>query len=215
MAQAAQKTDDGPDVHWRSMHESSGDDFTAADLMNILEQEKATELHVRIEAATGGSVEDADTRKSKKRVSIKFQGIDKPYKSNVTNNNAASKVVGKPFPRRWVGHVVTLYVSKATRPKRKGDPEDAPNMVTVDAIRFRSAKPGDGVKVYGDSRSSDGAAFDLDGWLSSFASPTLTREEFTDLRTKLNATKRPASSRDALAKAVEAARVRLYEGAPQ
>lgn len=204
--QAAEK------VHWRAMHDSNSEDFGSPDLLTILEREKVKELHVRIISATGGSVEDSETRKAKKRVAFRFAGIDKPYKSNVTNNNAARSVTGSPYPVDWAGHVVTIYVSKATRPKRKGDPEDAPNMVVVDAIRFKSTKPPQGAKVYRETEAN-GAAFDADGWCAAFADVP-TREEFNELREKLNKAKAPASARAVLAKAVEAARVRLFTGEP-
>ena len=200
--------------HWRAMHDGNSDDFSASDLLTILAQEGGTDLHVKIESAGRGSVKDNETQQVKKKVALKFVGIPKPYKSNVTNNNATASVTGSPFPVDWPGAIVTLYVGKAERSRRKGDPEGTPNKVIVDAVRFRPVKPPAGAKVYGVAGgTAGGEAFDLDGWLSLFAD-VATREEFAALREKLNTTKRPKEAREPLAKSVEAARVRLFEVAP-
>lgn len=200
-----------PKEHWRTMHDSNSEDFCSADLLTLLQQNGGgTDLHVRIESAGHGSVKDNETQQVKRKVTFRFAGIAKPYKSNVTNNNATTAVTGSPFPVDWIGAVVTLYVGKAERGRRKGDPEGTPKKVIVDAVRFRPVKPPVNARIYG--VTADAApAFDLDGWIAAFADAA-SREDFASLREKLNQAKRPKEAREPLAKAVEAARVRLFDG---
>lgn len=200
-----------PKEHWRTMHDSNSEDFAASDLMTLLQQTGGgTDLHVRIESAGHGTITDFDTNKVRRKVTYRFVGIDKPYKSCVTNNNATSSVLGSPYPIDWTGGVITLYVGKAERGRRKGDPEGTPKKVIVDAVRFRPVKPPVNARIYG--VTADAApAFDLDGWIAAFADAA-SREDFASLREKLNQAKRPKEAREPLAKAVEAARVRLFDG---
>ncbi len=199
-------------AHWRTMHDSNRDGFCASDLMTIMQEEGGVrELHVRIEAAGQGMVKDNDSGKTTRKVAFKFHGIDKLYKSNVTNNNAATSVTGSPFPADWPGHVITLYVGRAERARRKGDPEGTPSTVTVDAVRFRITKPPAGAKVYGEASAS--APFDLDAWIAALAR-CATVTDLDAARRELNTTSKPPREHvGAIKEAIEAARVRIVAGA--
>lgn len=47
----------------------------------------------------------------KKCVLITFEGVPKPFGSNVTCNETIEAVTGKEDPKDWVGATITLYVT--------------------------------------------------------------------------------------------------------
>lgn len=149
------------------------------------------DLTVTIKSVTKGKVTGAGGKSSGKPL-ITFADHDRKLALNKTNGKTLERLFGSPDTDRWVGRRVTLYPTSTTFGNE-----------TVECIRIREVLPA--------QPSVAAPDFDLDGWLAAFADVS-TRDEFATLRDKLNATKRPKEAREPLAKAVEAARVRLFDG---
>lgn len=64
-----------------------------------------------------------------KRWFLKFKGAKKEYAANATSNKVCEQLAGSDDPKRWVGLVVTLFVTKC----------DSPQGI-VDSIRFKNMK---------------------------------------------------------------------------
>jgi hypothetical protein len=200
MAEPAKK------AHWRALTETNSNNFTFGDILEI--NPDGADLTVQVVSAKGGVVEgNLDGKMTRTRkVILTFVGIKRPLGLNPTNARTIAGIYGTPYPADWEAQQIklTLY---ATKTKLKGE--------IVDCVRIRPVKPAANVPVYGvasgNGATSPAPDFDLDGWLAAIADCP-TREEFEQLRADLNGTKRPASAREPLAKAIESARVRLFEG---
>jgi hypothetical protein len=204
-----------PDQHWRKVTDSNSEWFTHADIRRATDG--GDTIVVRISGARAGSGKFQGG--SKKGVVLRFVGFDRPLMVNPTNGTMLERLLGGIY-NRWVGRDITVYIGRATRGRKRDDPPAGPGesdkTIEVDAVRIRPMLPAKGAVPYGvangNAPASPSPDFDLDGWLAAIADCP-TREEFEQLRADLNGTKRPASAREPLAKAIEAARVRLFEGA--
>lgn len=192
--------------HWRSLTDSRSDTFNAADLYQLTEGAPTTDLNVKIESAGGGSVKDYDTNKDSRKVMLRFVGVSKPLGLAAVNCRAMETITGSPFPRDWAGAIITLYVGKAERGRRKSDPEpddpaDLRKKIVVDAVRIRPRKVDANAPHYGKT------VFDLEATIASFMAAESV-EQLAAIRKSLRA---PREHHGALAVAYKEAEDRIQE----
>jgi hypothetical protein len=203
-----------PDQHWRKVTSSNSEWFTHGDIRRLTNG--GDSMVVRIAAARAGKGKFQGGTKD--GVILRFVGCERPLMLNPTNGTMVERLFGDGIYNHWIGRDLTLYIGRATRGRKRDDPPPGPGesdkTIEVDCVRIRPMLPAKNAAPYGVTSvtASPAPDFDLDGWLAAIADCP-TREEFEQLRADLNATKRPASAREPLAKAIEAARLRLFEGA--